>query len=440
MSLQKQFTVGIYTLGCKVNQYESEAIAEALEKESVSILAPTKVCDAYVINTCTVTAESDRKARQFIRRAISKNPDAFIVVTGCFAQTSPEQIAAIDGVDAVIGNTNKLECARIIVEHFKNSNNNVAPCIKVAPIDEADFEQMSISKFDRTRAYVKIEDGCENRCTYCIIPSARGKVRSKAPDALIEEVNALVRGGCREIVLTGIETASYGKDLGGVDLSDILCRVDRIDGIGRVRLGSLDPSLIKPAFVDRIASLSCLAPHFHLSLQSGSDRVLALMKRKYNSRMAMQAIELLREKMPNVKFTTDVIVGFPDESEQDFLDTCEFVKKAEFLTVHIFPYSKREGTPAAAMKGQISSDEKSRRLHTLEKICEENTKRILEREVRERPHRSVLFETFKDGYAYGHTDDFLEVCVKSERDMRSVIADVTLISTDGKQIFGELKK
>jgi threonylcarbamoyladenosine tRNA methylthiotransferase MtaB len=387
-----------------------------------------------------VTAESDRKARQFIRRAIAKNPNAFIVVTGCLAQTSPEQVAAIEGVNAVIGNSNKLEAARLISDFFKSGEASDAPIILVDDIADAGFEQMAITKFDRTRAYVKIEDGCENRCTYCIIPNARGKVRSKPAAELLCEVETLVRGGCREIVLTGIETASYGKDLGGVDLGDILCRVDRIDGIGRVRLGSLDPSLIKPRFVERIASLSCLAPHFHLSLQSGSDRVLALMKRKYNSRMAMEAIELLRANIPNVKFTTDVIVGFPGETEEDFLRTCDFVRKAEFLTVHIFPYSKRADTPAAEMKGQISTEEKSRRLHALESICAENTKRILEREILERPEREVLFETFKDGYAYGHTDDFLEICVKSERDMRGEMAKVELISSDGKQIFGLLKK
>ena len=440
MSSQKKFTAGIYTLGCKVNQYESEAIAEALESRGVTILPPTKVCDAYVINTCTVTAESDRKARQFIRRAIAKNPDAYIVVTGCFAQTSPEQIAEIEGVDALVGNSNKLECASLIAEFFENGRAADEPIIRVDDIADAGFEQMNINKFDRTRAYVKIEDGCENRCTYCIIPNARGKVRSKAPDALLREVTELVRGGCREIVLTGIETASYGKDLGDVDLADILCRIDKIEGIGRVRLGSLDPSLIKPEFVEKLASLSCLAPHFHLSLQSGSDRVLALMKRKYNSRMAMRAIELLREKIPSVKFTTDVIVGFPDESEEDFLASCEFVKKAEFLTVHIFPYSKRAGTPAATMKGQISTEEKSRRLHELEKICQENTARLLSREVAERDEREVLFETFKDGHAYGHTDDFLEICVPSERDMRGEIAKVKLISSDGKQIFADLQK
>ena len=381
MDNKTNFSVGIYTLGCKVNQYESEAIAESLEKYGVKISSPSEMCDAYVINTCTVTAESDRKARQFIRRAISKNPLAFIAVTGCLAQTSPQSIADIDGVDLVVGNTKKLLLTQEIVDFFESGKKNSPTKIINNDIFEADFEPMSITKFDRTRAYVKIEDGCENKCTYCIIPQARGKVRSKSPDELLREVEALVKGGCREIVLTGIETASYGKDLGDIDLADILCRVDKIDGIGRVRLGSLDPSLITPRFVENISSLSCLAPHFHLSLQSGSDKILALMKRKYNSRMAMQAIELIRKNIPSAKFTTDVIVGFPEESEEDFLHTCEFVKQARFLTVHIFPYSKRAGTVAAEMSGQISKEVKNRRLHELEQICKINTESILNEEI-----------------------------------------------------------
>lgn len=438
MNPQKKFTAGIYTLGCKVNQYESEAIAEELEKNSIIINSPSSVCDAYIINTCTVTAESDRKARQFIRRAISKNPSAFIVVAGCLAQTSPEKIAEIGGVDVVIGNTDKLDAAKKVVEFSRRREKNRKSDICVKNIYEYGFEPMAITKFDRTRAYVKIEDGCENKCTYCIIPHARGKVRSKDPQELLQEVEALVRGGCREIVLTGIETASYGKDLGNIDLADILCRIDKIDGICRVRLGSLDPSLITPAFVSKISSLSCLAPHFHLSLQSGSDNILALMKRKYNSQMAMKAIELLKEAVPNVKFTTDVIVGFPGESEQDFLDTCEFVRKAEFLMVHIFPYSKREGTQAAKMSGQLSGSEKSRRLHELEKICNENTYKILEREIQNRKLRTVLFETFDGFRAFGHTDDFIEICVDSTTDLRSRFFNVELEKTDGRMIFGKL--
>lgn len=438
MCSEKGFTVGIYTLGCKVNQYESEAIAEELEKNGLSIMPASSVCDAYVINTCTVTAESDRKARQFIRRAISKNPSAFIVVTGCLAQSAPEDIAKINGVDCIIGNTNKLLAATSIVKLMERGVKNAVPEIIVEDIDNAAFEQMSIKKFDRTRAYVKIEDGCENKCSYCIIPSARGKVRSKDPDELLNEVRELVKGGCREIVLTGIETASYGKDLDGVSLADILCKVDKIEGIGRVRLGSLDPSLIKPDFVKKIASLPSLAPHFHLSLQSGSDKILGLMRRKYNSKMAMNAIELLRNEIPNVKFTTDVIVGFPGESEEDFENTVEFVKKAKFLTVHIFPYSKRKGTPAEKMNDQVSTEEKSRRLHRLEAEVSAVRKSILLEEIERAPIRSVLFESFDGNYAYGHTDDFIEVAVTADNPLRSELHEVRLTHSDGSLCFGEI--
>lgn len=435
---ETSLSVGIYTLGCKVSQYESEAIAESLEHRGFNILPPSDICDAYIINTCTVTAESDRKARQFIRRAITKNPDAFIVVTGCFAQTSPEKIARIDGVDVIIGNFRKLSAVEKIAEFSKSRVKNKKPLIFVDNTDDSDFEKMNITKFDRTRAYVKIEDGCENRCTYCVIPNARGKVRSKNPTELIDEVSALIRNGCREIVLTGIETASYGKDLGDVDLADILCRINEINGIGRIRLGSLDPSLIKPDFVERIAPLKCLAPHFHLSLQSGSDRILAMMKRKYNSKMAMQSIDLLRVHIPNVKFTTDIIVGFPGETEEDFELTCDFVRRAKLLMVHIFPYSRRDGTPAAKMPDQISPEEKNRRLHILENICAQTTSQILEYEILVNPQKDVLFETCENGFAYGHTEDFLEVYVKTNENLRGEIRHVSLSSSDGKKIFAYL--
>ena len=431
-------TVGIYTLGCKVNQYESEAVAEHLEKNGCSVISASKSCDAYIINTCTVTAESDRKARQFIRRAISKNKNAYIIVTGCFAQSSPEDIAKIDGVDFICGNSEKLIAAKKIIEYFNTNKQKSTPEIYVNDINDADFEDMSITKFERTRAYIKIEDGCENRCAYCIIPSARGKVRSKAPQSIISEVEALVKNGCKEIVLTGIETASYGKDLGDVALADLLCRVDKINGLERVRLGSLDPSLITPNFVNKISKLKTLAPHFHLSLQSGSSRVLALMRRKYNADMAMNAINLLRENIPNVCFTTDVIVGFPQETEEDFEDTVNFVKNAGFLTVHIFPYSSRKGTEAAKMKGQISGDEKSRRLHVLEKIAKDSSAKILTEQISHRPQKKVLFETFDGEYAYGHTDNFLEVAIHSNKDLKSQLLNVKITHTDGSICYGEL--
>ena len=433
----KNKTVGIYTLGCKVNQYESEAIAEELCRRGFGAVSTSGVHDAYVINTCTVTAESDRKARQLIRRVIGKNPDAPVVVTGCMAQISADEIAAIEGVDAVVGNTSKVLCADII-ERLTSVGKNKAPEIHVSDIESSPFEKMSIERFDRTRAYVKIEDGCESRCTYCIIPDARGGIRSKPVEDVIREVTALTEGGCREIVLTGIETGSYGRDLGGVDLADLLAMIDKIEGIGRVRLGSLDPSLIKEDFVKRIAGFKSLAPHFHLSLQSGNSRILALMKRKYNARQAMTAIELLRKHIPDVKFTTDIIVGFPQESEEDFLETAEFVKNAGFLMAHIFPYSKRKGTPAASMQGQIPKDEKSRRLHILSDIEAEVRRGILEREIENGKTKEVLFETFSDGVAVGHTADFLEVHVPSPCALHAKVLPVRFLSTDGSVLHGEI--
>ncbi len=431
-------TVGIYTLGCKVNQYESEAIAEELTRLGFLVTSPTQVCDAYVINTCTVTAESDRKARQFIRRAITKNHSAIIVVTGCLAQTSADDILKIKGVDAIIGNGTKLHVAEIISELIKQDSKPKTTIIKQNSFDLSEFESTSINKFERTRAYVKIEDGCENHCSYCIIPSARGKIRSKAPCDVIKEVTELTRGGCKEVVLTGIETASYGKDLIGMDLASLLRSVDSIKNIGRVRLGSLDPSMINEKFADIAATLSSLAPHFHLSLQSGSSRILALMKRKYNRDQAMRAIDLLRSKIPYVQFTTDIIVGFPNETDEDFKETCNFVQQARFLNVHVFPYSKRKGTLASEMDGQIPEEIKKARLKTLEKIVSKVRAELLASEIVARPEREVLFETYKNGIAYGHTPEFIEVAVKAPESMNGCMASVRLVSTDGLLCIGEL--
>ncbi|MBR3878692.1 MAG: tRNA (N(6)-L-threonylcarbamoyladenosine(37)-C(2))-methylthiotransferase MtaB [Clostridia bacterium] len=421
-------TVRITTLGCKVNQYESEAIAEALEARGFEILKDTQACDAYIINTCTVTAESDRKARQMIRRMIARNPDAFILVTGCYSQVSPEAVASIEGVDYVCGSSNKMSVVdklSSLVEKGKPTSAEIC----VPPLDNAKFECMSITRFDRTRAYVKIEDGCESKCTYCTIPAARGQIRSKPFNDVIDEVKELITGGCAEVVLTGIETGSYGADLEeGQDLANLLCEIDKLEGIGRVRLGSLDPTVIKPAFVEKIKDLKSLAPHFHLSLQSGSDKVLASMKRKYNSRQAMQSIERLREAIPDVKFTTDIITGFPGESDEDFEASCDFVRKAEFLMVHAFPYSKRKGTPAAEMKGQIPEDIKKQRVHLLTEICREVRSDMFDRIISEGKPQKVLFETFDGEYVTGHTADFIEVKVKSPVAMHGEIAIVKLVS------------
>ncbi len=435
MSLKNK-TVGIYTLGCKVNQYESEAIAEAFEKEGAEILSPTQICDIYIINTCTVTAESDRKAGQFIRRAIHKNRNAYILVTGCLSQIRPIYVAAITGVDYICGNAQKLSVIEAAKRLCEKGCKNKMPEIDICPPDSHGFEEMRITHFDRTRAYVKIEDGCENRCTYCIIPTARGAVRSKAPTEVLSEVRDLADSGCSEVVLTGIETASYGRELNGYTLSDLLRDVNRINGIKRIRLGSLDPSLMKQEFVDQIASLPRLAPHFYLSMQSGSDRILAQMKRKYNRRMALEGIERLRAAIPGVQFSTDMIVGFPGETEEDFAQSVSFVKEAKFLSVHVFPYSKRAGTPAASMPEQVPEEIKHNRVKILSEIAEQTRNGILEEMTGQ--VREVLFETDREGYSIGHTPEFIEVIADTNTPLDGICLPVRLEAREGDRMRGEI--
>lgn len=431
-----EFAVGFVTLGCKVNQYESEAIAERFVAEGFRLAAEGEHCDVTVVNTCTVTAESDRKARQMIRRAVTADPDGYILVTGCLSQTAPEQVASIAGVDFVCGNTDKLavvEAAkRLVLQGHKNERAEILH----RSLDGSAFESMSITRFDRTRAYVKIEDGCENRCAYCTIPAARGPVRSKRPQDVLDEVRTLVASGCREVVLTGIETASYGRDLGDTGLADLLEAVDRIPGIGRVRLGSLDPSLMKQEFVDRIARLPSLAPHFHLSMQSGSDAVLARMRRKYNSRMAWEGMERVRRAIPEVQFTTDLIVGFPGETEAEFEQTLDFASRARFLTIHIFRYSRRAGTPAAEMIGQVPENIKAERSSRLSALEADVRRGLLDGLVgRTRP---VLFESREGDRLCGHTPEFFEVSVPATDVRQGEICDVTIDSHNGVLCFGRV--
>ena len=437
--MDKKLTVGILTLGCKVNQYESEAIAEALTDKGFLVKPHTELCDAYIVNTCTVTAESDRKARQMIRRMIGKNPNAFILVAGCYSQVSPEEVAAIDGVDYLCGSSNKMSVVDKLVDLIKGEKKNETAEICVSDLEESGFEQMSIRRFDRTRAYVKIEDGCESKCAYCTIPASRGPIRSKPFAEVIDEVKTLTENGVREVVLTGIETGSYGRDLPEQEsFASLLSAIDKIEGIGRVRTGSLDPTVIKPDFANAIAPLKSLCPHFHLSLQSGSSRVLALMKRKYNAEQAMACIERLREAMPGVKLTTDVIVGFPGETEEDFLESCEFARRAGFLMIHVFPYSIRKGTVAAEMKNQVPEHIKHERVRILNEISREIRARILDETVKNENVAEVLFETHRAGYACGHTADFVEVRVRTDKKLNGLIRAVKLTGHDGDVCEGVL--
>ncbi|MBE6690317.1 MAG: tRNA (N(6)-L-threonylcarbamoyladenosine(37)-C(2))-methylthiotransferase MtaB [Ruminococcaceae bacterium] len=436
--MQKSYTVGVLTLGCKVNQYESEAIAEAFEKEGFTVLHGDAPCDVYVINTCTVTAESDRKAGQLARRMHARNPNAFILMTGCFAQAAPEKVAAIEGVDDVCGNTDKLSVVAA-AKKLLEKGRETAPAIRVGDVNTAPFEPMEITRFERTRAYVKIEDGCENRCSYCAIPGARGRVRSKPLADVVREVEGLVRGGCREVVLTGIETASWGRDIPGADLADLLEAVDAIPGIGRVRLGSLDPSLMKEKFVERIAALRSLTPHFHISMQSGSSAVLAAMKRKYNREQALAGIRRLRAAFPRLELTTDFIVGFPGETEADFAETVSFAKEAEFLSMHVFAYSKREGTVAASLPGQLPNAIKKERSAALMAVGAALRQQRLEKALLE-PVRQVLFETYENGLAVGHTDSFLEVAAPAPAPLHAALLTVRLQEISGGRLLARIEE
>lgn len=412
------YTVGIYTLGCKVSQYESIAIAEGFKALGFSVLPFEEECDVYVINTCTVTAESDRKCRQIIRRAAKKK--AVVMVCGCYSQVSKDEVASIEGVSYVGGNYNKNKIPEIALRLLRERE-YVSPIIDVTDIDTCDFERMCIHSAPRTRVYVKIEDGCESRCTYCIIPSARGRIRSKEPADIIREIKGLAASGVREVVLTGIETASYGRDLVGVTLIDIIEQTAEIEGIERIRLGSLDPSSINEDFVIRASKLPKFARHFHLSMQSGSSSVLARMKRKYNARQAMDKIRLIRQYMPDAAFTTDMMVGFPSESEGEFVETCNFAREAKFLYMHIFPYSRRKGTPAAEYGGQVPEQIKHERARELGDIRDMIADEVRRELMPVGCVTEVLFETFENGYMKGHTANFIEVRVKAERNMHGEI-------------------
>jgi threonylcarbamoyladenosine tRNA methylthiotransferase MtaB len=411
----EQFSVGLYTLGCKVSQYETEAIAEEFCRRGFLRRDFDEVCDVYVINTCTVTAEADRKSRQCIRRALHKNPHACVMVTGCYAQTSADEVSRIEGVSYVSGSYGKMELARRALELL--ADRPATAVVQVEDVDSAPFEEMRTQSSPRTRAYIKIEDGCECRCTYCAIPAARGRVRSKKPEDVFDEAEALKQGGTREIVLTGIETASYGADLEGYRLIDLLEELDRRHAADRIRLGSLTPELMTEAFVSRLARLPSVAPQFHLSMQSGSDRVLARMKRRYNTTQALAAFARLRAAIPRVQLTTDIMVGFPGESDEMFEETLEFVRRARFLSMHVFAYSRRRGTPADTYPDQIPEDVKAKRSRQLIALSHKIRDEILDGLVKEAAPMRVLLETKEGELWQGHSDEFIEVRLPAEGGM-----------------------
>lgn len=434
-------TFATYTLGCKVSQYESTAIAEELVRLGMEEVSFGDFADAYVINTCTVTAESDAKSRKYIRRALRKNPNAIVAVMGCYSQRSPEEVAAIEGVSIVAGTADKMKLPEMIVSLLNDPSQKCTPKVITKSLEGEGFEPMCITRPERTRAYVKIEDGCECKCTYCAIADARGPVRSKPAAEVIREVEGLYSLGTREIVLTGIETGSYGADFEeNYDLGDLIAELDARGSCERIRLGSLAPELIGEKFIAKVKNTKILAPHFHLSMQSGSDSVLRGMKRRYNTEMALRNMEIIRRAFPTATFTTDLMVGFPGESEEDFLQTVDFVKKARFLDCHVFAYSKRAGTPAAEYKNQVPEGEKRRRSEIL--ITEKNKVRdeVLSEICERGEPLSCIFETREGRVWTAHSDTFAEVRVESRYELSGRLISVMPKYTKDGIIFGELIK
>lgn len=407
----------IYTLGCKVNSYESIAISEKLRENGIEICKPSEKVDICIINTCAVTSEAERKSRQIVRRMASLSEGAYIIVTGCSAQADAEKMLQIKGVSAVCGNREKMKAADLAIAYAEKLRENDKikgdKVICSCELEDAPFEKMQINSSERTRAVIKIEDGCESKCAYCIIPSLRGKIRSKDPLDVIREAKALAQNGYREIVLTGIEVSAYGKDLGIKDgLASLIEELDKIESIERIRLGSLDPSSISSSFIDRVSRVPSFAPHFHLSLQSGCNKTLFAMKRRYNVDTVKKAVNEIRAKIPNATFTSDIIVGFPGETDEDFNETKEFLSSLSLLSMHIFAYSKRPGTLAATMDFQVSPEKKSERMKILETLRDDMTASILDGYLGK--ELEIIVEEYKgNALALGHTANFIEAGIEN---------------------------
>ena len=429
--------VAFYTLGCKVNQYETEAMLEMFKKDGYTQVESEEFADVYVINTCTVTHMSDRKSRQYIRRMKKKNPDAIIAVVGCYSQVSPEEILEIEEVNLVMGTNER----RQIVEEIKKLDaskkaSTVDDIMKVRAFEEIEINQTN----GRTRAFMKIQDGCDRFCTYCIIPYARGgRVRSRELESVINEANKLANNGYKEIVLTGIHVASYGKDVKDEDtnLLTVIKAIDKIEGVERIRLSSVEPLLMTDEFIDTVAKMPKVCPHFHLSLQSGCDETLKRMNRRYTTKEYKDIVDKLRQKMPNVAITTDVIVGFPGETNNEFSQTYEFLRDIELSQMHVFKYSPRKGTPAADMENQIDPQMKQMRSDKLIALNKQNFTNFAKKF--EGQEFNVLFEQNIGENKYeGLTPNYIRVIVESEEDIQGKILKTKINDVKDEYVEGIL--
>lgn len=431
-------TVAFYTLGCKVNQYETEAMEENFENNGYEVVSYENIADIYVINTCTVTNLSDRKSRQFIRRAKKINKNAIVVVVGCYSQVSPKEIVEIEDVDVIIGTTDRNKIVELC-EKAKISNEKINIVRNVNT--QKEFESINIDTIrSKTRAYIKIQDGCNQFCTYCIIPYARGPIRSRKLVNILNETKKLAAAGFKEVVLTGIHVASYGKDIKNLSLLKALEEVGKIEGIERIRLSSIEPTLIDHAFMESILKIGKVCNHFHLSLQSGSDNVLNRMNRKYTTKEYEDIVNIIRRYMPDAGITTDIIVGFPGETDEEFKETCDFVKKIGFSKIHVFKYSPRRGTPAAESKNQINGNIKNIRSQKLIELGEGLTKNFNSKFISK--DLSVLFEEEskgQEGFIEGYTTNYIRVKSKGSNRILGSIKNVKIECAQKDYLIGELE-
>lgn len=415
--------VALHNLGCKVNAYETEAMQEMLEKNGYEIVPFKEGADIYIINTCTVTNMADRKSRQMLHRAKKLNPNALVVATGCYVQAKENSGEVDECIDVIIGNNKKKDLIEILEQHIQKA---------VIDINHTkEYEEMHLSKTaEHTRAYIKVQDGCNQFCTYCIIPFARGRVRSRAKEDVIQEVTDLANNGYKEVVLTGIHLSSYGVDLEDEDLLSLILAVHEVEGIERIRLGSLEPRIITEEFAKTIAGLTKMCPHFHLSLQSGCDETLRRMNRRYTSEEYYEKCQLLRKHFDNPALTTDIIVGFPGETEEEFEKSKAFVDKVDFYETHVFKYSKRQGTKAAVMENQVPEQIKTQRSNVLLELDtrkrEQYESNFVGKEVEVLMEESVQVngETFQ----VGHTKEYVKIALQTEEKLQNQVINVEIVS------------
>ena len=417
-------TVSFYTLGCKVNQYETNAMEQQFIKNNYEIVENTQKADIYVINTCTVTNMAERKSRQMLRRVKEINPSAVLVVCGCYAQVAKNELEQIPEIDIILGINEKNEIVQIVENYIEKMAEQDKKSQK-AEIDDVSKQKEfldfgDVTYTEKNRAVVKVQDGCNQFCSYCIIPYARGRVRSRKIDSIIKEIEQIAQKGIKEVVITGIHVASYGKDFDNentskkIRLIDLLEAINKIDGIDRIRLSSLEPTIVDEEFATRLSKLDKICDHFHLSLQSGCDETLKRMNRKYTTQIYRDAVATLRKYYPEASFTTDVIVGFPGETDEEFAKTYEFLKEIDFYRLHVFKYSPRRGTVAEKMPNQIDGNKKEERSDKLIELSNSTENKHNQSYIGKTV--KVLFEEFEDGFFKGHTTNYMMVKVAGEEE------------------------